>query len=389
MSKISASGQSLGYFYQEDRCLVWLLRSKPGDMVVFEKMGDVGVEKPDGSVVSEEDKSGTASNPIANRTIALWKSLSNWLDAILATQIHLPQTQFVLSVLQDHKGEWAQAMHDANTVDQAMELVQRLRKEFGQRPPAHGIKGYADRVLCKSNESTVLELIRRFHLETGSGHSMDAIRADFIEANQNIDASEADNLIESCIGWVHGEIMRQLEGGSGYAVIPVEQYRARLRELTLKLRDDRVLSSYVSRPPENEVDTTVHSQAVFLRQLELIEYSEERFEAARNFLWARSDITAWLEKGLVDQNGIDKFTTQLTECYKIHNKKSRLQYAGNEIAMGQDTYLACIQENVELEGKKIGDGSRFIPGVYHHLADEQHVGWHPRFQELLARDEAA
>ena len=77
-----APGQFLGYTLQLPRALYHLLKSGPGDKVSIEVLSDVATSKLNGLVISEEDKSSIVGNPITNRSIDLWKTFSNWIDAI-------------------------------------------------------------------------------------------------------------------------------------------------------------------------------------------------------------------------------------------------------------------------------------------------------------------
>lgn len=62
------------------RSVAYLLRARPGQAVSVEHLDDVATQGPDG-VVTEQDKSGLAHNPVADCSIELWKTLHNWVRA--------------------------------------------------------------------------------------------------------------------------------------------------------------------------------------------------------------------------------------------------------------------------------------------------------------------
>ncbi|MHB8840557.1 MAG: hypothetical protein ACYC56_02005 [Candidatus Aquicultor sp.] len=81
--KSNAAGQLLGYGMQFPRALLHLLKGSPGDAVCVEVLGDVATIKSDSNVIAEEDKaSSTAHNPLTNKSDDLWKTFSNWIQAI-------------------------------------------------------------------------------------------------------------------------------------------------------------------------------------------------------------------------------------------------------------------------------------------------------------------
>lgn len=55
----------------------------------LEALDDTDVVQPDNHVQVEQAKSGLATNPISDWSIDLWKTFSNWIDAIESGQSRL------------------------------------------------------------------------------------------------------------------------------------------------------------------------------------------------------------------------------------------------------------------------------------------------------------
>ena len=91
--KSNAPGQLLGYTIQFPRALCHLLRSGPGDAVCVEVLGDVATLKPDGGVIAEEDKSSIVGNPLTDKSIDLWKTFSNWIEAIISRNLDVVENE--------------------------------------------------------------------------------------------------------------------------------------------------------------------------------------------------------------------------------------------------------------------------------------------------------
>lgn len=94
--KSNAPGQLLGFSMQYPRALYHLLRSAPKDVVCVEVLGDVATLKSDGELLAEEDKSSIVGNPLTDKSTDLWKTFSNWIEAIKDGFIDVEKTKFLL-----------------------------------------------------------------------------------------------------------------------------------------------------------------------------------------------------------------------------------------------------------------------------------------------------
>ena len=59
----------------------------PGDVVCLEVFDDVGVERPDGTKIAEQNKSNLTHNPLSDRAVDLWKTLRIWVDAVVSGEL--------------------------------------------------------------------------------------------------------------------------------------------------------------------------------------------------------------------------------------------------------------------------------------------------------------
>ncbi len=102
-AKSSAPGSYLGYSIQPTRMCLHLLQAPRGSFVALEVLDDVDIVLPDDSAVVEQIKSSLVINPISNWSADLWKTFSNWIDAINDGLIDLKKTRFRLYVVQKKK----------------------------------------------------------------------------------------------------------------------------------------------------------------------------------------------------------------------------------------------------------------------------------------------
>lgn len=107
-----------------------LCEAPRGSFVALEVLDNVDVLRPDGTRLLEQSKSGLVTNPIANFSVDLWKTFSNWIDAIECGAVDPAKTLFRIYVLQEKKGEYASALHYAHTRSQVDTLVQRIKDDY-------------------------------------------------------------------------------------------------------------------------------------------------------------------------------------------------------------------------------------------------------------------
>ncbi|KVP55612.1 hypothetical protein [Burkholderia ubonensis] len=186
-----------------------LLRASPGDIVAFETLGDVSVESG-GTVVSEEDKSGLAHNPIADGSSALWKTFANWADA--RRNGDLPAaSKYILYVAQQHEGQIVQRLSDCNSPTAATELVQELRKRLA---PADAEEGDAEdkaslkaqlRRLFSHSDGAIAAIVLDFALEIATAPPFDEVRAEIARSTSD---DSVDLVTEQLLGWVKRQLMK-------------------------------------------------------------------------------------------------------------------------------------------------------------------------------------
>src|SRR5690348_10998880 len=100
-----APGQYLGYSLQQTLFLSLLLQAQKGDTVSLEFFEDVGVERESGERVAAQVKSALEGNPVSDRSVGLWKTFSNWIDAVKDGTLPPKTTTFWIYVAQNKSGQ--------------------------------------------------------------------------------------------------------------------------------------------------------------------------------------------------------------------------------------------------------------------------------------------
>jgi hypothetical protein len=380
-------GQFYGYSIQETRLLARLLVANKLDAVSIEHLDDVAVEGPY-STLLEQTKSGQKSNPIADRSPELWKTVAGWLAARKEGVAATSNTKFVLYVAQEHTGSVAARMSDCQTHTEALKLVEDLRNEFWGKAPqrskkhklASGISEYVNVVLEASDE-VFASIIENFTLVAGTGSPNEDLLSQL--GRFAISDAARERVLQSLLGWAKREVHRAIEAGKP-AIITYDAFHKRLvaaaklhdRSATVLLPADAVITA-------DQVNRELEDRR-YVKQLKLIQAADGLLErSVRDYLRAAVDRTSWSEAGDVVEASFAEFNETLLRTWESFESLVGLEHANKaEVERALLLLHRCLTFQARLEGKDVP--SYFVPGSYHGLADALVVGWHPRFRQLMA-----
>src|SRR5262245_8649300 len=126
-----APGSLYGFSLQITRMFVHLLRAEDGDDVSIEVIDDIATVTEDGLTTAEQAKSRATKNPLSNRAVDFWKTVRNWVVAVVDGKIDSAKTTFVLYVAQRHKlGAIADSFVSARTPKEAQAAFEAARTEL-------------------------------------------------------------------------------------------------------------------------------------------------------------------------------------------------------------------------------------------------------------------
>lgn len=98
MSNHDASNQALGYFFQLQCALLFLMESADDDIkICVEKFDDISFHKDDDTVTQlMQLKYHSTTGNLTNSNIDFWRTLKVWIDAINQTPSVLENTKFYI-----------------------------------------------------------------------------------------------------------------------------------------------------------------------------------------------------------------------------------------------------------------------------------------------------
>jgi hypothetical protein len=379
-TKHSAPGPYLGFALQPVRLCVHLLTCEKGALVSLEFLDDVAIHGTDGSLRLEQTKSALAQNPLSDWAPDLWKAISNWLESTEPGNLDPVHTFFSLYVTPVRSGNRAQALANVKTLGDVASIVSAISAELHdmEKPPA--CMPFLQRFLDASDDRR-LTLLRHLEIVSADNDPIEPLR-------ELMRATVAPNIIDlmckSAIGFAKEEADRLIRARKT-AIIDADAFKSQFRAFVQRNNLPGLLS--FTAPPEEAVVTSVLSQRrMFVRQLEIIEVTEdERFRAVSDYLRTSADKTVWAEAGLVFEQNLRDWDNDLIrrhgsicgEIADVHpEKEGRVR--------GRIVYRRCCGMDARIDDRVVP--GHFILGCFHALADSFVLGWHPDYETLLRDD---
>lgn len=374
--KSSRPGSYLGYSLQSTRMCLHLCEAPRGSLVALEVLDDVDVEYADGKKTVEQSKSGIVTNPIANFSKDLWKTFSNWIDAIEAGAIDLGKTRFRLYVLQKKEGAFAHNLHYAHTKTQVEHVVREIRRSYEVEQPV-GCKPYIEKFFDYDPQK-LASLVMAFELETGNDQLVEGIK-DYLSLAVPEDL--LDDTCHAAIGWVKNTSDGLIASGQ-LAVLARSQFSDWMSTYNSRFSFNHLLKYTLPPPTADEIEEGRPQALTLMRQLELIEMERDSADAMSDYLQSKTNKVRWGARGLVYEPEFDDFKKRLLNKWQLFGKEIRLLHSSApDVDKGQLLHLRCMDASAKLND--VDSPAFFVRGTYHDFSNRKDIGWHPRFTDLL------
>jgi hypothetical protein len=364
--------------------LAHLLKATKGQIVSLELLGDVATASPSGETTVEETKSRTTrGNPIANRSVELWKTLRNWLVAVRSGELDSQNTRFTIHTSRRFTGSIAESFHAAQTEAEAAAALGAAAKEFGEggsgRRVPEALKPHLQEVLSDAARDHMHAIIRAFSIESGTPLSKDELLS--LLSNKAVGAEALKPVLLQLLGWVKDRTDESIAQGRS-PVISHEAFSLELLAVVRKFDRHQILVSFAPRPTESAISGHLDTR-VYVEQLELIETPlDEKLAAISDFLRAEADRITWAAEGLVHESTYDELESDLINAWSAYRTRVEIgASAKTEIERGRLLYADCRLHNVLLQG--MAPPPHLARGCFHALSDARKLGWHPDFAARL------
>ena len=380
-AKHSAPGQYLGFALQPVRLCLHLLTCPEGAQVSLEYLDDVALHLADGSTLLEQSKSALSQNPVSDWADDFWKFLANWLDIADANTIETEKSQFRLYVTPIKHGVRSQELSDATTTDDVEAITSEIRKSLNRQRKVPGCMPYLQKFLDATAEKRVA-IVSRFRIVSTDADPVQPIR-DLLAPT--VQPMLIDHLCQFAIGRAKETADRLIRNGQP-AILDGDKFKEEFRSFVQRNNLPGYLTSLAPKPPLEEVESLLAIGPTFIRQLDLVNVSEdERVRAVSDFLRSSADKSSWAEAGLVFQQGLEEWDAELVsrqglvcgEVSDVHGDKEAC-------VRGRITYRQCAQMQAPLDGRVVP--GHFVHGCLNSLADVKRIGWHPDYEKLLGEE---
>ncbi|MBN2424770.1 MAG: hypothetical protein JXR46_06215 [Calditrichaceae bacterium] len=379
----NAPGSFLGYSMQVPRALFHLLTGSPGDIVCVEILGDVTSLSSDDHTISEEDKASTDSNPLTDRSINLWKTFYNWINAVNSGEMDIQKTIFILYTNKAGRPGLVNHFDSAVTKEDAQKVITEAKQRLKDINHDHVIWSYYDYVVNK-NEILLSEVILKFELQIGSGAGYDEVEQELVR--KNIYPKQIPHLINNLAGWLQIELTERIAARKP-ARIEWDDFDRQIKVLFHRIRCLELIDFTLREAPDkDEIQQQVKVKPRYLKQLDAINLdSDDIIKAVSDFLRAKVNRDKWIENEIIDENVAREFQEKLVSFWA--NQKKRIEITQkklNDEDRGHLLFLECSDRQETI--RDMNPPVSTIPGTYHALADEPVLGWHRNWENLFQKN---
>lgn len=380
--KHAAAGPYLGFALQPVRLCYYLLSSPRDASVSLEYLDDVAVHHADGTLLLEQCKSALAHNPISDWSDDLWKTVANWLDLVGTQKVDGAKTSFQLYVTPPKPGKLSVAMHVAADAKALEAFVKQVRDKLKKRTDAPKCIAHVQKFLDATdalrlavigkttvfaNDADPLEPIRELLRPTVPEASLDVICASAI--------GQAKEAADKCI-------RKKVP-----ALVSVSEFRRNFHAFVQQNNMTGYLPTFTTAPSKDAAKALLTSRPVFVRQLQLIEATEEQqLRAASDLLRTSGEKVKWADQGLVFDGTFEDWEDTLLRKHDATRSEVQDTYSEKtQDVQGRIVYSRCAAMEVPLDSRAVP--GFFTHGGFHDLADRRKLGWHPEHQALLNEED--
>lgn len=382
-----ASGTASGFVYQFDRALEWLALSPAGCRVGIETGDDVVVVNADGSSTLEQDKHTVreGTTHFGDRSKELWNTLKIWMEAVATQSVSLDSSRFMMVSNRRVPQGIALEISAATTDDQAIACIGRL-KEAAINPPDTSAAAMA-KVLEPGAEKILHGIILRCEVVQGNdGSASKTLRASTVANLQLPDwcTGYADSIVDELTGWLQGQVQSSWESRQP-AWVERNHFVNQLHQVIEARRRLRTRERAANLIPVYDEAIGQEKGSVFVRQVYLVTDDDSAVESCiREYIRCNIEKNRLSEEGnITDQEWLSFEADLHSRWEKIQQRNKRLGKNSPEEEVGFKVFTETTEEHRGILGGLQTEQVYLTAGSYHRMANALHVGWHPRYEELL------
>lgn len=381
-----AIGPALAYPFQFDRATYRLLQADSSvAYVAVEHVDDVSVHHSNGQTIREQDKMTVSDrNPLTDRSVALWKTIAIWSDAVLADQGGLNYTEFHL--VTNGKiplNSLAARIHAAKSPPLAASVASELlgmAKELRD-----DLQPFAAKVL-QLGPDLLSDLV-------GNTYVLDNVAASFggkledLQSLRLLGDLQRAAVFDHAVGWVRRRVLTAARESKPTLIDRV----AFDREIKALFRRVAVAPlAVVFDTQESGIDPASYQSHGFFQQLDWID-TDPSFvrDCVIHYIQARAARVKWTDADAVSEASLRAYEEDLKTRWKLQVRRQSQRAYPSPVVQGQDLLTETLSEDTSLDGQPMPKA--ITCGSFHALADfdkrtDPKIGWHPEFEKMAKAD---
>jgi hypothetical protein len=383
-SGFSATDAALGYLYQVRLALLSSLQRLAEDevfAVYLETLDDVVFEQ-DGSpleLLQLKHHCNYAAN-LADASPDLWKSFRVWMEG--RANCSIPEDARLYLITTSNIGGGSSTSYlmlkNRNEAEALKKLQQTATTSTNQaNEPAY-------RLFRSLSPDAQAALVRAITILPNAPNISDVSEALRVQARLSVKRNHLDSFLTRLEGWWYRRAVGQLVAPNTPPILSneieseIDDLREQFKLDALPVDQDIL---------DEEIDSTVYEDRVFVRQVKLAGVGNRRILAAiRDYYRAFEQRSRWIREDLLLIGELDSYEKLLREEWELQFDRVADEL-GDDIAeeakraAAQDIYAwvekSCYPIRPQVQHPSMTRGS------FHILSDCLKVGWHPEFMQRL------
>lgn len=392
MSNHDASKQALGYFFQLQCALLFLMESADDDIkICVEKFDDISFHKDDDIVTQlMQLKYHSTDNKLTNSNLDFWRTLKVWIDEINKNSALLENTKFyIITTNSIGSNSVIEKIKNIKTNDTA--IINEIYEELKQIATAgktscdeksQSYKYYSS--FLNFNEKWAKFLIKSIVI-IPDFYNPKEVDNQILKQLKLFTNKNTEKIIhQRLLGWWFDKMILCLEN-SNPTFISFNEIRHKISSFLLDLREDILpidVTEYEILALKTEKDVRN-----IVRQMELINSKEGKINIAlQQYYKAYAQRSKWIKESLIYSEELDNYDQKLTDewNFQFTEIKNNLEDGSSEIERiekGRELYRTIMNKDIPIRFN-LNDNT-ISRGSYNGLSNELKIGWHPDFKERL------
>ena len=395
MNNHDASHQALGYFYQVQCALLFLLESDGDVKICVEKFDDISFHKNDDQITQlMQLKYHSGDGNLTNSSMDFWRTLKVWIDIINKDPFLLENTNFYIittnsigtnSVIEKIYISKNKDDFTINEIhNELVEIANAGLKTCDEKSPS--FKYYSAYVnLAEKKAKSLLKSI----VIIPNFYNPQLINERILKVLRPSTNKKTENIIfERLLGWWAEKMIGCLENTEP-TFISLDEIRNKILSFILELRED-ILPIDVTEHEIQAIKTEKDVQNI-VKQMRLINAKDAKINSAlQNYYKSYAQRSKWIKELLIYSEELDAYDRKLTNEWEYQFAEITDNVDNNtpeitKIEKGNELYKTIMNKDIPIRSN-LNDNS-ISRGSYNGLSNELKIGWHPEFKKRLMGEE--